>query len=91
MSNHNETVTGADLLAGNTAQVGNNTSIACLYYCLPLMALWFLAAMMTGGRISRRSFSHAVPFSERYGLILAILWSPLGMWHLWDFYSEAFF
>lgn len=71
--------------------VDNNTSIMCLYYCLPLMSLWYLAAMQAGGRISRRSFSRAAPFSERYGLFLALLWSPLGLWLMWDFYSEAFF
>lgn len=68
-----------------------NSGAMCLYYCIPLVCLWYLAAMAAGGRISRRSFSPAVPFSERYGLLLALLGSPLGLWLMWDFYREAFF
>jgi uncharacterized membrane protein YhaH (DUF805 family) len=63
----------------------------CLFYSMPMMSLWYLLAMTAGGRLTRRSFSRATPWSERYGLFLALLWSPLGMWVLWDCYSEAFF
>lgn len=71
--------------------IDNGMAAFCLYYCLPLMSLWYLAAMLVGGRLSRRSFSSVTPWSERYGLILALLWSPLGFWILWDMYVEAFY
>jgi hypothetical protein len=62
----------------------------CLYYVLPLLGLWFvLAILLTGGfrRIWRKAES---PWTERYGFFLALLWSPLGIWHTVHFYIEAF-
>jgi hypothetical protein len=62
----------------------------CLYYVLPLSGLWFvLAILLTGGarKMWRKTES---PWTERYGFFLAMLWSPLGIWHTVHFYIEAF-
>lgn len=80
----------AIMMRSRNGSVENSTAFFCLYYCMPLMTLWYLAAMAAGGRLSRRSLSRVAPWSERYGLILALLWSPLGLWLLWEVYCEAF-
>ena len=62
----------------------------CMYYVLPLVGLWYLLAAAAGGQIGRKLLSPDTPWSERYGFLLALLWSPLGVWHLVGFYHDAF-
>ncbi len=62
----------------------------CLYYVMPLAAIWFLLGALLAGQISRRLFDRGrTPWTERYGYFLAVLWSPLGVYHLVNFYREA--
>jgi hypothetical protein len=62
---------------------------ACLYFVLPPMGLWYLLAALAGGHAGRRLFSRTTPWIERYGFLLAFLWSPLGVWQLVDIYRDA--
>jgi hypothetical protein len=66
------------------------TSIGCLFYVLPLMGLWFLLASCLAGDLPRRLVARESPWTERYAYGLALLWSPLGAWHLANFYWELF-
>jgi len=63
-------------------------AVVCLAYVLPLMGLWFILAALLSGQI-RSLFRADTPWRERYGALLALLWSPLGAWHLYGFYSEV--
>jgi hypothetical protein len=74
--------------ARNHADNRNFTQV-CLYYVLPLMGLWYLLAAIVGRHVGRRLFSSAIPWTERYGLLLALLWSPLGVWLAVDMYRDA--
>ena len=68
----------------------NSTGPMCLYYVMPQVALWFLLAALLTGQINRRLFDRLkTPWIERYGYFLALLWSPLGILHLVNFYREA--
>jgi hypothetical protein len=44
---------------------------------------------MLGGHLARTLFNRETPWSERYGFLLALLWSPLGVWVLADLYTEV--
>jgi len=66
-------------------------TIVCLWYIVPLFGVWYTVAMALGGRLGRYSFSSAVPWSERYGLFIALAATPLGAWMLWDMYVDVFF
>ncbi|NLX95625.1 MAG: hypothetical protein GXY83_05565 [Rhodopirellula sp.] len=66
------------------------SAAVCLYYAMPLVGLWYLLAAALAGHVNRALFRPATPWVERYGLLLAALWSPLGAWHLANFYLEAF-
>ena len=63
---------------------------ACLFYVLPMAASWYLLAAALAGHLGRRLFHAETPWVERYGMLLAALWAPLGIWHLINFYLEAF-
>lgn len=58
-----------------------------LYEGLPAMSFWYLLAMALGGRISLKSFSSSIPWAERYGLYLALLWLPIWAWNVWIYFS----
>jgi hypothetical protein len=75
------------LIARLTA--GKSATFACLYFVLPLVGLWYTAATALGGQW-RAMFRAEAPWIERYGGLLALAWSPLGLWHLFHFYSEVF-
>lgn len=71
------------------AQRMGGSPFLCLYYCLPLMSLWFILAALMSGQL-HGLFRRDTAWVERYGALLALLWSPLGAWHLICFYIEAF-
>jgi hypothetical protein len=62
----------------------------CLIYCMPLMSVWYLLALGLSRQIGRRLFWPETPWTERYGFFLALLWTPWGIWHLFQMYWEAF-
>jgi hypothetical protein len=64
--------------------------LLCLVYMLPLMGLWFALAALVNGQLSRRRLRLA-PWRERFGVLLAVVWSPLGVWVVLEFYYNAFF
>jgi len=64
-------------------------AVFCLAYALPLMGLWFVLAGLLSGQATSL-FKRDTPWTERYGALLALSWSPLGAWHLYHFYAEAF-
>ena len=69
---------------------GESTAPACLYYLMPQAALWFLLGAVLARQITRGLFDRIrTPWTERYGYFLALLWSPLGVFHLVNFYREA--
>ncbi len=64
--------------------------IVCLYYMMPLVSFWYLAAALIAGKLGRSLFSRSTAWTERYGFFLAALWTPVGVWWLVTFYLEAF-
>jgi hypothetical protein len=67
-------------LARHATPPSNDTdALACMYYLMPLMGLWHFVAALATGSIARL-FKRQTAWSERYGLVLAALWSPLGAW-----------
>jgi hypothetical protein len=58
---------------------------------LALANLWFVLAMLVARRPRWRDLGGRAPWTQRYGLYLALAWVPLGIWLLWDFYRDAFF
>ena len=62
---------------------------ACLFYCLPLVGLWYLLAALLSGHVGRHLFRPETPWTEKYGFLLALLWSPLGVWVLVDIYRDV--
>jgi hypothetical protein len=57
---------------------------------MPLVAAWFLLGALLTQQINRRLFDGAeTPWTERYGYFLALLWSPLGLFHVFQFYRQA--
>jgi hypothetical protein len=52
------------------------------------MALWFVLTAILSGQF--RGIFRRAPWIERYGAALALLWLPLGAWHLLNFYLSAF-
>jgi len=62
----------------------------CLYYIMPQVGLWFLVAALLTRQINRELFAGPAPWTELYGYVLALLWSPLGIWHLVRYYRQAF-
>jgi len=71
------------------AGINRGTTVSCLYWVLPLMGLWYFLAALVSGHVSRELFRAATSWTERYGLFLALAWSPLGVWMLVDIYREA--
>jgi hypothetical protein len=63
--------------------------VVCPYYCLPLVGLWYLLAALLSGHAGRHLFRPETPWTERYGFLLALLWSPLGVWVLVDIYRDV--
>ncbi len=61
---------------------------SCLYIVLPLTGLWYLLAAMIIGYAARKQMS-LTTWTDRYGLFLAFLWSPLGIWTLVDIYRDV--
>lgn len=64
-------------------------AVFCLAYALPLMGLWFVLAGLLVGQIASL-WKADTPWTERYGTLLALAWSPLGVWHLYRFYADVF-
>ncbi len=62
---------------------------ACLYFVMPMMGLWYLLAGLASGHVSRRLVSPGTPWIDRYGYLLALLWTPLGAWHVVDVYRDV--
>lgn len=76
------------LLQRLAGKVGS--SLFCLFYMLPLVSVWYLAAAAMAGKIDRSLFARSTAWTERYGFLLAVLWAPMGVWWLIRFYMEAF-
>jgi hypothetical protein len=73
-------------------QLSNESSVmTCTYYIMPQAGLWFLLAALFTGQFGRLLDRLGTPWVERYGHFLALLWSPLGLWHLINYYREALF
>lgn len=71
--------------------IKDDSAMTCLYYVLPMMSLWFVLAAAVGGRMRFKYLGPRTAWTERFGFYLGLMWSPLGVWCLWDFYSDAFF
>jgi len=67
-----------------------NVPLTCMYFIMPLMALWFLLAAIVGGALRPKIWSSTTPWTERYGYLLAVGWTPLGIWVMFDIYRDAF-
>jgi len=79
------------LIAAAVQAVKPTSALLCTYYVMPLVATWFLLASLFTRQINRRLFDRAAtPWTERYGYFLAVLWLPLGVYHLVVIYSEVF-
>jgi hypothetical protein len=65
-------------------------AIGCLYYTQPQKGLWFFLAAAITGHAQRAWFRQHAAWTDRFGTLLAALWSPLGAWHVVDFYIDAF-
>ncbi|CAL1125483.1 unnamed protein product [Cladocopium goreaui] len=77
------------LVVGEGEAVGDRLAFACIVYMMPLMALWFLLAAAVGGRLRRKIWSRPMPWTEKFGYLLAMAWSPLGVWMLFDIYIDG--
>jgi hypothetical protein len=62
---------------------------ACLGVALSLFGLWYLLPALVAGHAGRHLFLRTTSWTERYGFLLALVWSPLGVWWVFDIYSEA--
>lgn len=67
----------------------DNIVVSCMYFVMPLMGLWFFLAAWVGGMFTWRLWSQPMPWSEKYGYLLAVAWTPLGVWVLADIYHDA--
>jgi hypothetical protein len=65
-------------------------AVVCSQYVFPLLGLWYMLAALLGGHLTRTLVNRQAPWSERYGFVLGLLWSPLGAWVLVDLYLEVF-
>lgn len=61
----------------------------CLVYTQSLVALWLFASVLVTGPSGLRKLWRPGPWSERFGLWLAVAWAPLGAWILVDLYRDA--
>lgn len=77
------------LIVGEGKAIGDRVAFMCLVYMMPLMALWFLLAVAVGGRLNRRIWSASMPWTEKFGYLLAIAWTPLGVWMMVDIYRDS--
>jgi hypothetical protein len=71
-----------------TGSDGNEVA-SCLYFVMPMIGLWYLVAGLVSGAINRRLFSPTTSWIDRFGFLLALLWSPLGAWHVVDVYRAV--
>ena len=76
------------LLHKNT--MGSGSAGACLFYVMPLAALWFLLAAVLSGQLRLRHLRGDLPWTDRFGVCLGLAWTVLGIWITGDFYWEAF-
>lgn len=60
----------------------------CLFYVMPLVSMWYFLAAAMSGYLGRKLFARSTAWTERYGFLLAVLWTPLGTWLLIQFYLE---
>jgi hypothetical protein len=77
------------MIAARLGSMRQSGAVICSFYVFPLMALWYALAALLGGHLTRKLFGKETPWSERYGFLLALLWSPLGVWALADLYTEV--
>jgi hypothetical protein len=61
----------------------------CLGLALSLFGLWYLLAALVAGHAGGHLFNRNTAWTERYGFLLALVWSPLGTWWVFDIYSEV--
>lgn len=66
-----------------------DTPAGCMMYCMPLVSVWYVLAAAFSGHIGRRLFHPNTPWTERYGFLLAALWTPWGVWHLVTMYLDV--
>jgi hypothetical protein len=66
--------------------VDHYEAASCLYYAMPMIGLWYLLGSLISGHLDRNLFGPRIPWIERYGFSQAVLWSPLGVWHVIDVY-----
>ncbi len=69
----------------------SDVALVCLHYTMPLTMLWLLLAVVVAGLISWRDLWRQSEWSERYGILLAIAWFPLGVWILVMLYHDSLF
>ncbi len=74
-------------ITANTKQ--DYSAAACLYFVLPPLGLWYLLAALLAGHAGRESFRKSTPWTEKYGYSLALLWTPLGLWQLFEIYRDT--
>jgi hypothetical protein len=83
--------TRLNLTAANAGMGSDPSSTAqiCYFYGTPLMAVYMLIALAVGGRIrlSKKS-RRRIDWMERFGLLLAFLWTSVGAFLHWLIYTD---
>ncbi len=71
---------------------GDSMSEVCYLYGTPLMALYVVAALATGGRLRRnRRRCMRRSWGESFGLVLGLIWACTGLYVLSLLYEADFF
>jgi hypothetical protein len=65
----------------------------CYLYGTPLMALYVTIALLAGGWLPLRRRRRRRPrsWTERFGLILGLIWACTGLYVLWGIYHDDLF
>lgn len=78
-------------LRSPNGEIGQSTAMACYYYGTPLMALWVVLALLAGRWVRpKRRKARPLPWSERFGLLLGLVWACTGLYVLYQIYRDDF-
>ncbi len=67
-------------------------SVACYYYGTPLISVFVMLALLSGGRLNRRHRRQiARSWQETFGLLLGLLWACTGLYFIALLYRRDFF